>query len=239
MENFGKISEIDCTRLKSWANRYFLTFDMDWAHEDIIQDVINLVEEANASATWFVTNQSEAIPQLRENPRFELGIHPNFNPLLLGKGGEGHAEVVQKLMELIPEATSSRSHSITDGGLIRHALRSNGITHESNINIPEASGMSLHPFYDSYGLVRVPYCWADEHAWAGTQSDDFENIQHRLELAVFDFHPIHVFLNTECLERYERTRPHHQNPAELLKHRFSGYGTRNRLLDLLEANALS
>lgn len=51
---------------------------------------------------------------------------------------------------------------------------------------------------------------------------------------VFDFHPIHIFLNTESLDRYERTRPYHQNPSELIKHRYKGYGTRNRLIELLE-----
>lgn len=50
---------------------------------------------------------------------------------------------------------------------------------------------------------------------------------------VVDFHPIHVFLNTESLDRYERTRSLHQNPKELIKHRYEGYGTRNRLLELL------
>ena len=50
---------------------------------------------------------------------------------------------------------------------------------------------------------------------------------------VFDFHPIHVFLNTENLSRYERTRLLHQKPDELLKHRYQGKGTRTQLLNLL------
>ena len=51
---------------------------------------------------------------------------------------------------------------------------------------------------------------------------------------VFDFHPIHVFLNTESLDRYERTRSIHQNPKELIKHRYQGHGTRSWLMELLE-----
>ena len=43
-----------------------------------------------------------------------------------------------------------------------------------------------------------------------------------------------IFLNTESLDRYESTRSLHHNPKELIKHRFMGYGTRNRLFDLLE-----
>jgi hypothetical protein len=38
----------------------------------------------------------------------------------------------------------------------------------------------------------------------------------------------------ESLNRYERTRPLHQKPKELIKQRYEGYGTRNRLIELLE-----
>ena len=51
---------------------------------------------------------------------------------------------------------------------------------------------------------------------------------------VFDFHPIHVFLNTECLARYEETRNIHGNPTELRKFQNNGYGVRNWLIDVLE-----
>jgi len=50
---------------------------------------------------------------------------------------------------------------------------------------------------------------------------------------VFDVNSIHEFLNTESLDRYELTRSRHQNLKELIKHRFKGYGTRNRFIDLL------
>ena len=53
-------------------------------------------------------------------------------------------------------------------------------------------------------------------------------------LLVYDFHPIHVFLNTESIERYEETRLLHHKPNELIKHRYNGYGIRNQLIDLIE-----
>ena len=54
-------------------------------------------------------------------------------------------------------------------------------------------------------------------------------------IKVFDFHPIHVILNTEDLKRYEQTREFHSIPEELLKYQFTGEGTRTMLLDLLSA----
>ncbi len=48
---------------------------------------------------------------------------------------------------------------------------------------------------------------------------DIQTLTQRKGLKVFNFHPIHVFLNTERLERYEESRPYHRSPEELLKYR--------------------
>ena len=53
---------------------------------------------------------------------------------------------------------------------------------------------------------------------------------------VFNFHPIHVFLNTGSLELYEKTRPIHNNPKELIKFRHDGEGIRSQLINLLETS---
>ena len=80
----------------------------------------------------------------------------------------------------------------------------------------------------------VPYFWEDDVACIDPNVSEVSSLVRRHGIKVFDFHPIHVFLNTESLDRYERTRPLHQNPKELIKHRFEGYGTRSRLIELLE-----
>ena len=61
-----------------------------------------------------------------------------------------------------------------------------------------------------------------------------EDLVIRSGLKVFDFHPIHIFLNTENLKRYDQTRSIHQKPEELIKHRFSGFGVRDQFIKLLE-----
>ena len=52
-------------------------------------------------------------------------------------------------------------------------------------------------------------------------------------LVIFNFHPIHVFLNSEKLERYEQTRHLHQNPIDLIRYRHEGEGTRSNLVKIL------
>jgi hypothetical protein len=224
----------------TWANQVFLTFDIDWAHHEIIADSIDLVEQVGVAATWFVTNDTPILDRLRRSPLFELGIHPNFNPLLEGSDrmGSNAVKVIERIRDVVPEATSARSHSLVHGSPILNLFVQSGITHDVNCLVPESAGITLAPWTMWDGLVRIPYFWEDDVAClfdvAGmTQTGNLGELACRPGLKVFDFHPIHVFLNTEHLDRYERTRLLHQNPEELIKHRYKGYGTRNRLLDLL------
>lgn len=221
-------------------NAIYLTFDIDWAHDEILEDTIDLVEMYKLSATWFVTHATPLLGRLRNNPYFELGIHPNFNFLLDGdnRAGNNANEVVDRLMTLVPEAKCVRSHSLTQNSNLIDMFSHKGFTHECNTLIPANSGIALKPWASFGSLTRVPHFWEDDvhvlYDSIGIPQPNPAELASAGGLKVFDFHPIHVFLNTESLDRYERARPFFQNPEELIKLRYEGYGTRNRLIELLE-----
>ena len=54
-----------------------LTFDLDWAHDAITADTIELLIRANVKATFFVTHKTSVFDGLSQD--FEMGIHPNFD----------------------------------------------------------------------------------------------------------------------------------------------------------------
>lgn len=230
-----RLDEISAEDPASWTGAFVLTFDIDWADDAVLADTVDLVEAAGCAATWFVTHDTPLLDRLRRNPRFELGIHPNFNPLLNGQGApeDDYRAVIGRLMDLVPEAVSVRSHSVTQNTPITDEFARRGLRFDSNDYIPERAGLALRPWHTRTGMTKVPYCWADEHDWAGRQSSDFRAILSRTGLAVFGFHPIHVFLNTETPDRYEGTRPLHRRPDELIAHRHDGTGARSRLADLM------
>ncbi|WP_289687985.1 polysaccharide deacetylase WbmS family protein [Helicobacter rodentium] len=134
---FGNIGEIDLENPSSYQ-KIFLTFDIDWASDEVLEYCIDIVEKANINATWFVTHETPLLKRLRANPNFELGIHPNFNPLLEGDFayGKNHKEVLRCFLNIIPEAKSMRSHSLGISSRILIEAKNLGITHESNICIP-------------------------------------------------------------------------------------------------------
>lgn len=235
MNRFATISSIVVENESTWEDRIFLTFDMDWAHDEVVADTIDLVEAAGVSATWFVTHKTPLLQRLRSNPSFELGIHPNFNFLLEGddRNGRNVKEVIERLLAIVPRAASVRSHSMTQNTGLLDLFVWGGLTHDVNHFIPTQTGIELKPWKLWNELIRIPYNWEDDvHCMYGL-TDEMSAFVNHAGLKVFDFHPIHVFLNTESLDRYEASRPLHKNPKELIKHRYEGYGTRSRLLDLL------
>ncbi len=220
-----------------WKDRIYLTFDIDWAHDDVLNYTIDLVESYDVCATWFVTHETPILDRLRANPNFELGVHPNFNPLLNGslESFKNAYEVLTNILSIVPEAVSVRSHSMTQNTYLLQIFRDAGLTHDSNHFIPSQSKMVLLPWRLWNGLIKCPYFWEDDlHCLFKDHSVEIDDLIQQEGLKIFDFHPIHVFLNTESLDRYECTRPFHHSPKELIKHSYEGYGTRNRLIELLK-----
>lgn len=235
-ELFSCISSLRLDQPSTWENRLFLTFDLDWAQDDVLLDTIELVERSDVAATWFVTHDSPLLERLRANPKFELGIHPNFN-LLLARQAESGAtaeEVVDRLLELVPEAKAVRSHSTTQSSPLLQLFADKGLTHDCNHLIPEQANIRLKPWRNWTGLVKVPYFWEDDVVWLSDTNTPIERLAQRPGLRVFNFHPVHVYLNTEDLSRYEQARPSLGNPAELIGFRNrNGRGTRTMLEGLL------
>ncbi len=237
---FSNISDIKLALSNQWPDSLFLTFDIDWASDEVIANTIDLVEKADVCATWFVTHDTPLLKRLRDNPKFELGIHPNFNNILAGKSdpvnGESAEEIVERLLLLVPEAKCVRSHSMTQSSVLLQMFREKGFTHDCNHFIPHHAGIKLRPWYLWAGFVKVPCFWEDDVAVIYRENlDEIKKLAFGEGLKVFSFHPIHVFLNTEKMERYEESRPYHRSPRELLRFRNNETpGARTALKTLLE-----
>jgi hypothetical protein len=232
------LSSIQVDAEADWSGAPYLSIDIDWAHDNVLADTIDLAEEYRVPVTWFVTHDTPLLARLRSRPDFELGIHPNFNFLLSGDGRAGRdaAEVVDRLMAIVPEAKSVRTHSTTQNSGLLDFFARRGLTHECNAFIPVQAGMALKPWRLWSDLTRVPYSWEDDVACLYGPESDAWPMSRLVGLAgikVFDFHPIHVFLNTEHMDRYEKTRAWHRSTQELKAHRYEGEGSRTRFLELL------
>ena len=234
MVSFSKISTIVPKKLETWEKKVFLTFDLDWSHDEVISDTMDLINQSGVSSTWFVTHKSPILRELRKQKNVELGIHPNF----YHKSNQSIENQVQskvvlsELLSIVPDAKSVRSHSLFHSERLVDDFNDLGLSHISNCFIPYGSGINSRPFSIWENMVMVPHCWQDNVSLK--MNLPFPEKSELLESHfVFNFHPIHIFLNTENTSRYEFSRPFHQDPDKLISKRFDGVGTRTLLLDLL------
>jgi len=235
---FDHISKIDLNN-RSWKEKEYLTFDVDWVSDEILETTINILETNNVRATFFVTHNSDLLNSLMDNPLFEIGIHPNFNYFLNGdiRYGSNLKEILEYYMKIVPDAVSIRNHYLLNGTQFINIYRELGIKYDVNLFIPHYSGIKeLSPFsYWSEEVISVPFFWEDDinllylTDWNIDACLDFEGIK------VFAFHPIHVFLNSEKIERYSSCKQHIRNYKVCREYvNTKLYGTRDFLIDLIE-----
>lgn len=208
------------------------TADIDWAPEEVIEDTLHLFEEFDVPCTLFATHKSEAL--LNSNSDlFEIGIHPNFNSLLKGEGGNPDT-ILNDLMDIYPKAQGVRSHSLTQNGWLLSKFKEIGMLYELNHFMPYFK--SLSPFMLWCGLLRIPFNWEDDYHFALNYSFDDCGIElSENNFSIFNFHPIHIYLNSENNDRFLNVKNDMENIKLLNENRNSGTtkGTRDILLDLL------
>lgn len=233
---FSRLCDIrpDCP--DTWKGRIFLTFDVDWAEDFVLADCISLVERAGLPATWFLTHKTPLLDRLGGNSDFEIALHPNFNPLFNRTAQYGAEEIFERCANLSPGAVGVRSHSVSQSTGLFNIFIKHGMQYECNTLIPWDAGIDLKPWtYWDGGLIRLPYLWEDDVAClAGWPLEGQEPYWYQANgLNILDFHPIHVYLNTEDIDRYERSRADHRHAARLLHHRNFGIGVRTFLQRLM------
>lgn len=198
------LSHIHYDSPETWQGRRFITIDVDWAPDFMLELTAQLLQEMRVSATWFATHQSPFLQELSRDPRHEVGIHPNFNKMLEGLEQQNAKAIVDSLMDAYPSAHCVRSHSMTQSSRLLDIFSSAGLTHDSNHFIPWEAGILLKPWRHWNGMTRVPYFWEDDIACIGGGKLPPESAS----LCVFDFHPVHLYLNTHCLPDYEKAKGH-------------------------------
>ena len=230
--------------MHDFRKEIYLTFDLDWAREEVVAYTLDILERAGVPATVFVTHDGTFLKRMRDNPLFELAVHPNFVPLepvdynVQDFMAWAH-EKLEWYKELVPEATAVRSHGLTQNSRLLDLFKDMGYEREANLLITLSSGLTLFPFYHWNGLMRVPYFWEDDihciEVRRGIYKDwRIEPFVYNNSIKIFTFHPIHIFLNSDSLDRYEKARPFFKEGDELHDYVDNECrGDRNFLMDVI------
>lgn len=184
---------------------FVITLDTDWAPDFIVDEVAAILLNHRVPATWFITNNSPAVDRLRSHlDLFELGIHPNFND------GSTHggtiSEVLSHCQDMLPDAQSMRTH-----GLVQSTFLLWKVMKETSLSTDVSLYLHDYPFVTPFEyamgdrtLLRIPYIWEDDvHFSQSKPSWELDQFCQTGEgVRVVNFHPIHVYLNSQDIRSY-------------------------------------
>jgi len=202
-----------------------LTFDSDYMDEGRMAEFLETIGFPGR-ATVFCTQAYTCIG----TTELEVGPHPT-----LDAGADWTRELEEK-RALFPEARGWRSHSCVFSHLLAEWLAGHGYNYVSTNDQFGQSGIQAirHP----WGLWHLPIYYMDNMDFSGRQflGDDYgepfsdKTIERALAddgLYVFDFHPIHLLLNTPDKDHYFAVRDRFKAGESLDTIVFPGAGTRS------------
>ncbi|MFH2056208.1 MAG: hypothetical protein ABIJ61_09645 [bacterium] len=208
-----------------------LTVDTDWSPQTCVEDTLELLREHEAPATIFATRGLD--PRLLHG--FDVGLHPNFcGPT---QSEEAILEELRACSRSLPRATGVRSHALV--GSSRHYLllrdKFGRLRYTSNCYMPGVAG--IMPFTTQSGLPELPIYWMDHLALENGAGIDTAGLLKSMlspGLKVLDFHPFHVYINSQSRAHFQTARPCYHNVTRLSRHRRNGAGVRTFLSELLQ-----
>lgn len=213
-----------------------ITLDVDWAAEEVLEEVITALTSHGVSCTFFATHDSEVLRNAASDG-IEIGLHPDFR-----RCGNDYYSELKRLKDLYPTAVGARSHGLYCSSEILATYQQVGLVYESNIFLRAHQG--LHPVLRDKDLLSVPFIWSDDkelQLGLRTSLDQFG--LDRPGLKVFNFHPIHIFTNAVNEDSYLSIKPYYHDVKELRQRRCQqggGVGELfNSLLQYLYANKLA
>jgi hypothetical protein len=225
-----------------------LTVDVEWAHPEVLQDIVDLFDIHGVRATFFCTHAGIDVG------RHERGLHPNYrrNGTTLKELGadigpaamagideeELYRHVLRTTRAFAPEAKGARSHSLFYDSLMIPLYREFGIEYDSSYQLPLTPG--LQPIWKEYDILELPIYFTD-HFELKTGATGFDVNRLRLDqpgLKIINIHPNMFYLNAVCDQQYRASKTFYHDPDRLLEARSPGRGVRSMVIDLLDQLAL-
>ena len=221
------------------SKRIFLTMDLDWASEDVIEVALASFDELALPLTIFQTHLSKNVQTRAKQYPTELEWHPNF--LEGSSQGTGIEEISAYLQSIPSERKVTRCHLYYEPKDFPLFLSKNKIGATSN----DLSLLSYKPGYRKDGRQEIPLFFEDGCYIKGGHPLDIRHVLSSMKEEgdyAFLFHPIHLAFNSID---YSLTRGLKDNlPREeywtlnrefIASHKAKGYGMKGFAKDLIQA----
>lgn len=200
-------------RLKPADSHIVFSLDVDWAPDCVLEWALAQFTKRSLPVTVFATHATA----LLNNPPdgVEVGIHPDFfrNP--------DHEQHIHELMALYPEAKGVRSHGLFEYSNLINCYRRCGLTWDSSQLLYRCD--HIRPYRHPSGLIRLPIYWEDDDYFSDNPDWNIEHLHLDTPgVKCFDFHPIHLYLNSVSGEQYRKARNASFTKEALAAQRYDG-----------------
>jgi hypothetical protein len=217
-------------------NYVVLTMDQDWCHTSVLEETINIFESLKLPATVFVTDFTQ---KWSSTENLEWGVHPNFAPD--STQGLSVEAIILKADSSVENCTSWRSHSLfTSTKILDEVSRLTDWKIENNFYSPKATKIN-YDIFPGTSITRIPLHWEDDLELRGkvTAVDYLRSTYPESNsVVVFNFHPIHLILNSESMQTYNSLKVKQQlnRPINFYQdyRNSNSMGIKNQLLDLVD-----
>ena len=184
------------------AHKYHLTFDIDWAPDFCVASILDALNNKGIIGTFFVTHQSDVVSDLIRSGH-NVGIHPNF--LQNSSHGQSVESVIEYLLKIVPDADSLRTHALVQSSPLLSQIFKSFPQLKYDFSIFMHAFPMIKPFrwsFDGVSFTRINYNWEDDATFF---EDDFAWSTPIFygDVNIFDFHPIHVSLNSKDENNYK------------------------------------
>ena len=198
-----------------------ITFDVDWAPNRIVEDVVSMLDVRGIPATLFCTNYTKDASgnssnlASRLNARHEVALHPDFQHTA------DYGREWGRIVELYPMARGWRSHNGVTGWPITRDGVARGLRYEvfssvfSDYVVPSQVNGALKGYYalttafwDSHRLHDASFSW--------TAADlPLRRLFHdERKLVVLGFHPNILYYDMRTAMEYDNRKPSYHQVAE-------------------------
>lgn len=197
-------SDLEGFALES-QTKFHLTFDIDWAPDFAVEEILVILRAKKIKATFFVTHPSDIVQDILSDGH-DVGLHPNFLPN--STQGRSVEEVMDYLLNICPEATSIRTHSLFQSTPLLHRIFSKYSQLKVDLSLLTYKlpfvGSSQWKFED-LSFTRINYNWEDDLAFYDNKFS-WDQKKFFSRSVIFDFHPIHVALNSNNNDSYMKLK---------------------------------
>ena len=209
-----------------------LSIDTDWAPQELVQTVVENILPKELPVTFFTTDRYHVLEE--HQPGYE--IEPHTNPPTLSEK-DLEEELVSKMSFCQSgPIIGHRGHSLYWTERLRPVFRRNGIKYDSSTMMYLKN--KIEPFKIGHDLLEIPLFFMDMFhlecaQLAGKEPFDIDILKLQSEgLKVFDFHPVHLFLNTPHPDYYAEIKSDYHNPENLSRLINQKYGMKNFFEDI-------